>query len=240
MPSPVDDLRQASSLGVIRVEFWRQRGNAKLKVAPGGGQMTFVGVDNRSPCRAPVRSTADRVTAAWHHSPPLARRSMTAACATSVALAFAAMRVTAVLALTTATVGVLLATAAFVDSHERRVPNRLLAVALVVALAGATQTNDLAIVRNSLLGLVIAVGLMLLVRLTRGVGMGDVKMAGVVGASVGAVASGLHAAPVAIAISAFAAATYGHVAGRQKIALGPSLWLGWASAFALVSIGWFS
>ena len=144
------------------------------------------------------------------------------------------------LALTTATVGVLLAAAAFVDSHERRIPNRLLAAALVVALAGAAMTINLIIVRNSLLGMGVAVGLMLVVRLTRGVGMGDVKMAGVVGASAGANTNGLVAAPVAIGVGAFAAAIYGVVAHRQRIALGPSLWVGWVSVFALVSIGWLS
>ena len=201
--------------------------------------MTFIGVDSRSPCRAPVRSTADRVAAAWHHSQPIARRSMVAACATSVAVALL-MQVTTVLAATTAAVGVLLAAAALVDSHERRLPNRLLAISLVVALVGAALSIDLAVVWSSLLGIAIAAGLMLVVRLSRGVGMGDVKMAGVVGASVGAGTGVALAASISIAIAALTAATYGLIARRQRIALGPSLWLGWVSAFALVSIGWLS
>ena len=199
--------------------------------------MTFVGVDSRSPCRAPSRSTADRVAGAWHHSRPVVRRSMAAACATSVALVVST-RLTAVLTLATAIVGVLLATAALVDSHEHRLPNRLLAVAMVVALTGAVLSIDLSVVRDSLLGMTVAAGLMLLVRLIRGVGMGDVKMAGVVGASVGAVTNGLLGAATAIGIAAFAASGYGLIARRQRIALGPSLWLGWVSVFALVSIGW--
>ena len=97
---------------------------------------------------------------------------------------------------------------------------------------------DFTVVRSALLGMAVAAGLMLLVRLARGVGMGDVKMASVVGASVGAVTNGLLAAPIAIAVAALAAATYGLMARRQRLAMGPSLWLGWASAFAFVSIGW--
>ena len=239
VPSPVDELRQASKFGVMRVAFRGQRCNRELETAQEGEEMTFVGIDSRSPCRAPVRSTADRLVAAWHHSQPIARRSMVAASVTSVAVALS-MHLTAVLAASTAAVGVLLAAAALVDSHERRLPNRLLIASLVVALAGAALSIELAVVRSSLLGMAVAGGLMLVVRLSRGVGMGDVKMASVVGASVGAGTGAALGAFISIAIAALAAATYGLIARRQRIALGPSLWLGWVSALALVSIGWLS
>ena len=81
-------------------------------------------------------------------------------------------------------------------------------------------------------------GLMLLVRLTRGVGMGDVKMAAVVGASAGAVA--LMAAPVALAVASFAGATFGVITRRQRLPLGPALWLGWAVALGACAAGWLS
>ena len=77
---------------------------------------------------------------------------------------------------------------------------------------------------------------MLFVRLARGVGMGDVKMAGVVGASVGPIA--LFAAPVAVAVAALVAGTYGLVAGRRRLPLGPALWLGWAVSLAAAATGW--
>lgn len=190
---------------------------------------------NRRPCRAPVRSTADRVVAAWRHSHPIARRSLLAACVTSVALAVS-LRITAIVASSTAAVGVLLAAAALVDLHERRLPNRLLAAALASALGGALLTTDGAVVLDALLGMVIAGALMLCVRLTRGVGMGDVKMAAVVGASAGASTTSLLAPTTAIAIAALAASAYGLIAKRQRLPLGPSLWFGWVSAIALVSI----
>jgi len=144
----------------------------------------------------------------------------------------------AIVAGTTATVGVLLAIAAFVDAHERRLPNRLLAVALAVTLVGAVLSLAGVVVVEAVVGMVIAGALMLCVRLARGVGMGDVKMAVVVGASVGASTTTVLAAPTAIASAAFAAATYGFIANRRQLPLGPSLWFGWAVtlvAFGLMS-----
>lgn len=191
----------------------------------------------RRPCRTPARSTADRIGIAWHHSRSVARHSLIAACATSVAFA-STLRGAAIVAGSSATVGVLLAIAAFVDSHERRLPNRLLAAALAVALGGAALSFATAVAIGALVGMAIAAALMLCVRLARGVGMGDVKMAAAVGASVGASTSTAFAAPTAIAIAAFTAATYGFVANRRRLPLGPSLWVGWAAA--LVVCGWLS
>ncbi len=196
----------------------------------------------RRPCRAPVRSTSDRVLAAWHHSCTFARHSLMAACATSVALGVS-LRVSVIVACTTATVGALLATAAFVDAHERRLPNRILAMACSFALGGALLSIDSAVVLNALLGLIVAGGLMLCVRMTRGVGMGDVKMAAVVGASAGTCTTSLAAAAAAIAIAAFAGAAYGFVSDRRRVPFGPSLWFGWAATVALASLiptGWLS
>lgn len=190
-----------------------------------------------------MRSTSDRVTIAWNHARPLARHLMVAACATSVALELP-VRSSAAVACATAAVGVLLAAAALVDIHERRLPNQLLTAALAVALVGATLSTEVIVVRSALLGMIIAGALMLLVRVTRGVGMGDVKMAAVVGASVSASTTTLVAAPIAIAAAAFAAAMYGFITSRPRVALGPSLWVGWASALVLVtalpSNGWLS
>ncbi len=160
-----------------------------------------------------------------------------AASTTSVALVLP-MRVPAVAAGTTAAVGVLLATAALVDVYERRLPNRLLATAVAFALGGALLSINGTDVLDALLGIAVAGGLMLCVRLTRGVGMGDVKMAAVVGASAAASTSSLIAPATAIAIAALAAASYGFIANRQRVPLGPFLWLGWAAT--LTASGWLS
>ena len=159
---------------------------------------------------------------------------MVAACATSVALVLP-VRSSAVVAAATAAVGVLLAAAALVDARERRLPNPLLTTALSVAMIGAILSKDAIVVRSALLGMTIAGALMLLVRLTRGVGMGDVKMAAVVGTSASASTTTLIAAPIAIAAAAFVAATYGFITSERRVALGPSLWVGWASALVLVT-----
>ena len=198
-------------------------------------------VGGRRTCRAPVRSTGDRVLAAWRHARPFARRSLIAACATSVALV-GSLRTPAIVAGTTATVGVLLAVAALVDVHERRLPNRLLAAGCAFALAGALLSSDSTVAIDAVLGLILAAGVMLCVRLTRGVGMGDVKMAAVVGASAGACTTSLLAPATAIAIAALAGATYGFIANRQRVPFGPSLWFGWAATIALAAfvapMGW--
>jgi leader peptidase (prepilin peptidase)/N-methyltransferase len=143
-----------------------------------------------------------------------------------------------------AAVGVFLAIAALVDAHEHRLPNQLLAAASMVVGVGVILSREVTVLCNSLIGMVVAGGLMLMVRLSRGVGMGDVKMAGVVGASVGAGTGTLFAAPIAIALAAFAAAVFGLIANRRRLALGPSLWFGWAAALALATAlplpGWSS
>jgi leader peptidase (prepilin peptidase)/N-methyltransferase len=152
--------------------------------------------------------------------------------------------VSAIVAGSTATVGVLLAIAAFVDAHEHRLPNRMLAAACAVALGGALLSIDSVVVLHAILGLIVAGGLMLCVRVTRGVGMGDVKMAAVVGASVGACTTTLLAPATAIAVAALVGATYGFIANRQRVPFGPSLWFGWAATIALALVldanGWLS
>jgi len=182
-------------------------------------------------------STTDRVTAAWAHAPSLTRRAVVAACVTSAALATVGPAPLAQ-RWCTATVGVLLTVAALVDVHEHRLPNRLLAAAFVAGAVGAGASLDGRVLLAFAAGALLGGGLLLAVRLARGVGMGDVKMAAVVGAS--AARTSLVAAPIAIAIAAFVAATFGLLAGRRRLPLGPSLWFGWAVAVASAFTGWLS
>lgn len=185
---------------------------------------------------APV-GTTDRVVAAWANAHPVTRRAVVAACVTSTALGTA---VTAPVAVrwSIAAVGVILAVAAMVDVQEHKLPNRLLLGALTSVTVGVLGASNVAIAASATLGLVLGGGLMLLVRLTRGVGMGDVKMGAVVGASAGAVE--LMAAPVALAVASFAGATFGVITRRQRLPLGPALWLGWAVALGACAAGWLS
>jgi leader peptidase (prepilin peptidase)/N-methyltransferase len=150
----------------------------------------------------------------------------------------------------------LLAAAALVDTCEHKLPNRLMSGALFVALVGAALPRHGPVLAAAVVGAVSAGGLMLLVRLARGVGMGDVKMAAVVGASVagaaGAMAAtgsgrptelwsaALLAPPLAIALAAFAAAAWGLLTRRQRLPLGPALWLGWLLTLSAGAFGWLA
>lgn len=187
--------------------------------------------------RAEPATTADRVAAAWSDAHPVARRSVLAACVSAVA-ASAVLPAAVTVRWSVAATGVLLAVASLVDLHERKLPNRLLVAALVVTAGGAAASLDRGVVMASVAGMVLAGGLMLLVRLSRGVGMGDVKMAGVVGASSGSVA--LVAAPLALAVAALVASVYGLLARRRRVPLGPALWFGWALVLGCTCAGWLA
>lgn len=182
-------------------------------------------------------STADRVTVAWVEAHPVVRRAVIAATVTAGALG-TALPVPYTVRWSVAVVGAVLALAALVDVREHKLPNRLVGAALAVVLAGVLSTTTAAPLISALSGMVLAGGLMLLVRMIRGVGMGDVKMAAVIGASTGATA--VVAAPLAIAIAALVAVVYGLLARRQRLPLGPALWAGWAISLAAVAAGWLS
>ena len=185
---------------------------------------------------APARTT-DRVVAAWAGAPTALRRAVLAACVTSAALCPLVAAPTTV-RLSVAAAGAVLGVAAMVDVREHKLPNRLLLVALSAVVAGVLAAGSVDVVVRATVGMLLGGGLMLVVHLTRGVGMGDVKMAGVVGASVGAVE--LRAVPVSIAVAAILAAAYGLVAHRQRVSLGPALWVGWAVSLAATAAGWLS
>ena len=187
--------------------------------------------------RARPTLTTDRVLHAWLAAHRDTRRIVTAACLTAAALALMLPGPLAIRGALVAS-GVLLALAALVDLHEQKLPNRLLASALVVTVAGAVASLQLAVVARCVAGLLLGGGLLLLVRLVRGVGMGDVKMAGVVGASVASFH--LLGAPIAIAVAAFSASAYAVATRRQRLVLGPALWFGWASTLVTLALRWWA
>lgn len=182
-------------------------------------------------------STTGRVVLAWVEAHPVVRRAAVAATVTSGALARSLPMPYAV-RWSVALVGGVLALAALVDVREYKLPNRLLGSALVVVFVGVLSTTTAALLISAVSGMVFAGGLMLVVRLTRGIGMGDVKMAAVVGASTGATA--VVAAPLAITVAALVAVAYGRLARRERLPLGPALWAGWAISLAAFTAGWLS
>jgi leader peptidase (prepilin peptidase)/N-methyltransferase len=128
---------------------------------------------------------------------------------------------------------VLTGAAAIVDLHEHRIPNRLLSwsAGAVVAAAvwfaatdgfGAQSRHHLAAIAAGAL----AAGVpMMVVRLQRGLGMGDVKLAFVLGGAAGLVHPLLGVATVFGA--ALGAGLYGLFRHRTRLALGPWLWGAW-------------
>jgi leader peptidase (prepilin peptidase)/N-methyltransferase len=134
--------------------------------------------------------------------------------------------------------GVLLALAALVDVHEQRLPNGVLAFALLVSLVPICIRMDAVMAARATLGGLLAGGMLLVVQMARGVGIGDVKMAAVVGASVGSV--GWRTPLVAVAVAAASGSVYGLVRRRRRVAFGPALWFGWMSALIGLSTGWWS
>jgi leader peptidase (prepilin peptidase)/N-methyltransferase len=108
----------------------------------------------------------------------------------------------------------------------------LIGLAALAGVCGALLAGARSSVIGAAVGALVAGSAMMIVCLTRGVGMGDVKMAFAIGLALGPL--GFMAAPLAIGIAALAAAAYGKAARRARLPLGPSLWFGWAVVVATV------
>jgi leader peptidase (prepilin peptidase) / N-methyltransferase len=142
---------------------------------------------------------------------------------------------------------------AVIDARLFIIPNELSAAALILALANAvvqapdamSESIGIALMRAAVLGLLF-LGLRALYRAWRGrdgLGLGDVKLAGVAGAWLG-----LVTIPIAIEIAALAAlAAFGvraYMSGRAfdraskfpfGLFLAPSIWLGWLFEMTLLA-----
>ena len=129
-----------------------------------------------------AESTAARMESAWQKASLVVRRATLAAVVTSLAVA-ASWPVDGWTRAGVSLTGAALALSALVDVHEYRLPNGLLALAALATVLGPAGRLDPAMGGRVLLGACIAGLPMLLIRMRRGVGMGDVKMAAVVGAS---------------------------------------------------------
>ena len=183
-----------------------------------------------------VNCTAARIEQAWWAVHPLQRVVAGVAMATSLVVATRVGHDDAQRA-GIAMCGVLLSLAALVDVHEARLPNRVLALAALAAFVWPIERFDPQGMARTAGGLLLAGAAFGAVRITRGLGMGDVKMAAVVGASAGGLS--LRAPLVAVGVASFAAASYGIARRRRRVVLGPALWLGWALAILGTSTGWW-
>lgn len=166
--------------------------------------------------------------------------------AAATALSAAATRTAVPTAAALGAVLTLCGAAALVDLHEQRLPNRLLAAAGTItgtaALFVAIGEGHLGPVGGVLVGLVVGGAPLLAVRLHRGIGMGDVKFAAVLGAAGGLVSPWV--APFTVLVGALASGTAGALTGRHRLALGPWWWAAWVAVTvaALVAdatpVGW--
>ena len=175
-------------------------------------------------------STAARFGQAWQALAPRRRGLVLGGVAGAVGIALAAARqVPMASAIAIGFVGVLAAAAAVVDVHEHRIPNRLLWVATVVvavaaALAGWRTVGDV------MVGLVIGSVPLFVVRYDKGLGLGDVKFAAVLGAAGGLVHPGVGL--VAVWAAALASGLFALRTDRMRLALAPWLWAGFVAACA--------
>ena len=127
----------------------------------------------------------------------------------------------------------LLVPAAMVDLVEQRLPNQILAASALALVVGLVLSRSSVLASNVILGVIVMAGPLLVLHLIspRSMGFGDVKMAMVLGAAVGAVHWQL--ALVTIALAAGATATVALLRRMTEIAFGPGL-VG-AAAFSLLA-----
>lgn len=118
-------------------------------------------------------------------------------------------------------VGLLLGLAANVDLLEHRIPNQLLSASVIVVLI-VTSLSGGEVLDDVALGAALAFVPIAVVLLTRGIGMGDVKMASVLGAAGGLIHPLVGLATVFL--MALASGVAGLTTHRQRLALGPWMW----------------
>ncbi|TPW12855.1 MAG: hypothetical protein FD127_2392 [Acidimicrobiaceae bacterium] len=179
----------------------------------------------------PEHTVADRAGAAWRAAPPARRMQAISGVALGCAVAAAATTVAPVATVVTlAVVSTLAGLAALIDVHEHRIPNTLLLTALCVVAVAATS-GGLRTSTDVLVGLLIAALPLFVVRYGRGLAIGDVKFAAVLGAAGGL----LHpfAGLVVVWFAALSSGVYAIARHRSRLALGPWLWAGYVGACAL-------
>jgi leader peptidase (prepilin peptidase)/N-methyltransferase len=176
--------------------------------------------------------TTGRVVDAWHAAKPIRRRqAVLAALATVGIAAFSTVAVSTASAIVIGIVGLMAGASAIVDLHEHRIPNRLLGLSLIAVATGAVLGAALVegrIIGEVLVGLVVAAVPLFAIRYGHGLAMGDVKMAGVLGAAGGLIhpVVGL----ITVFVAALSSGVFAVVHNRKRLALGPWLWAGFGTA----------
>jgi hypothetical protein len=173
-------------------------------------------------------STLSRVGAAW--SALGRRRRILVAAGVALVTGIAITSTTVVplaSAVALALVGGLAGAAAVVDQHEQRLPNALVAASLCIVgaaavLDGAWTTVDVVI------SMAMASFPLWAVRYGKGLALGDVKFAAVLGAAAGLVHP--FAGLVVVWSAAVASGVFALATRRNRLVLGPWLWAGYAAA----------
>lgn len=132
-----------------------------------------------------------------------------------------------------------------IDAEHRRLPNSIVyttyPLALVGVVVGLSVTGDWERLVGAAVGALVWLGVIggsWLITRGRGMGLGDVKLAPLLGASLGLIggleaAAGLLFALVIAAVVGVTLLLTGRVQRRQAIAFGPFLLLGWLLAMVL-------
>ena len=171
------------------------------------------------PTSLPTVGTGARVGRAWRMVGLRTRlATVVAGVSTLVAPSVAQRNWGGVAALAAAGIALLLA--ALVDVVEHRLPNLLTTAGTVLGLTAASVTGHLV---SALVAGVATGSLMFAVHLSRGVGLGDVKMSIALGVSALTPIDAL----VALAVASSLAGCAGLLLRRRRLPLGPFLWSGW-------------
>jgi hypothetical protein len=183
-----------------------------------------------TPASNTSRTTLERVEQAWSALAPTRRRLVVLGGVAVVAVGVAAAIVLSLsLAAAIVLVGFLAGAAAVVDQHEHRLPNTLVGTAMCAVLVAAVIDGGWTLV-DVAVSLAMAAFPLWAVRYGKGLALGDVKFAAVLGAAAGLVhpfAGLLVAWCATLAAGVFALSTH-----RGRLALGPWLWAGYVAAAA--------
>lgn len=176
----------------------------------------------------PAAPTWRRVDRAWAGLARRRRQLALGGAAAAVGCGVAAISVAPpASAVALAVVGLLAGAAAVVDVHERRLPNRLLGTALLVVVAAAALDGTWTLV-DVLVSLCMAALPLWVVRYGKGLALGDVKFAAVLGAATGLVHP--FAGVLVVWVAALAGGLFAVRTGRRRLAFGPWLWAGYLVA----------
>ena len=176
--------------------------------------------------------TSVRLVEAWRSTKPLRRKQAAVAAVASIGVAaFATVAVPTASAIVIGIVGLLAGASAIIDLHEHRIPNRLLTLSLIAVVVGAALGAMFVsglVVGQVIVGLIIAAFPLFAIRYGHGLAMGDVKMAGVLGAAGGLIhpVVGL----ITVFVAALSSGVFALVHHRNRLALGPWLWAGFGTA----------